>query len=162
MRRCAAGAIAFHRKGPGKAGDLSSQVTNNSHRAPVSLPSAGSLEWLPALPWWQVAHSLSYSRASLCNQVCAWEIYIPGWKWSWQNKNLMPGVVKSCWIPEWGSKWGQAMGWPFPVPAFRLKVLGQNEEHIYQENLLFFRNRVSFRSQSSQEHLPSWCTNWHI
>ena len=50
----------------------------------------------------------------------------------------MPRVVKEHWITETGSEWGQGVGWPFPIPAFRLKVLAQNEEHIYQENLLFF------------------------
>lgn len=67
-----------------------------------------------------------------------WEIYIPLQKGSQQTKSLMPRVVKEHWITETGSEWGQGVGWPFPIPAFRLKVLAQNEEHIYQENLLFF------------------------
>lgn len=46
-------------------------------------------------------------------------------------------VVKERWVTERGSKWGQATGRPLPTLALRLKVLAQNEEHIYQENLLF-------------------------
>jgi hypothetical protein len=48
----------------------------------------------------------------------------------------MPGEGEM--FPIYGSQWGQAIAEPFSSPMLTPKVLAQNEEHIYLENLLFF------------------------
>lgn len=48
---------------------------------------------------------------------------------------------------------------PLSSPEFTPKVLAPNEEHIYQENLLFFKIEFPSGVKVHGNIYPFWCTN---